>query len=113
MLGTPSLLAAIVRLVSLAVCLAALGCTGMSGANSRPGSPDGGGGNLPPDAGPADADQCPGSCDDSDPCTTDTRDGVTCPWVCVHGRIEAPSDGDGCCPTGANIHSDDDCPAGC
>jgi cysteine-rich repeat protein len=60
------------------------------------------------------AGACPlASCSDGDACTTDTASGVGCQLECVHGAITAPVAGDGCCPPGADINSDADCPAGC
>jgi len=56
---------------------------------------------------------CPTSCDDSDPCTTDTLVGDgTCEAHCTNDEI-ACTDGDGCCPTGCNNNTDDDCAAVC
>ena len=57
---------------------------------------------------------CPDpSCADGDSCTTDSASGVACQLQCVHGTIALPVPGDGCCPEGANILTDSDCPAGC
>lgn len=57
---------------------------------------------------------CPAAnCNDGMSCTTDTASGVACQLQCVHGDITAPAAGDGCCPPGADINSDSDCPAGC
>ena len=96
-------------IVGLAVGVACAN-PGDPGNGARADAAPGGDGAGSPDS---DDPSCPGTCDDGDPCTTDTRDGDSCPRVCVHGPIEAPGDGDGCCPAGANVHSDDDCPAGC
>src|SRR5262249_30430633 len=52
---------------------------------------------------------CPTSCDDGDPCTTDTLSGSGCDAVCVHGPIEACTNGDGCCPHGCTSGNDNDC----
>jgi cysteine-rich repeat protein len=56
---------------------------------------------------------CPATCDDSQACTTDVLDGSACTANCVHSAITSPSDGDGCCPAGANANNDDDCSANC
>ena len=59
-------------------------------------------------------DACPEtSCSDGDACTTDAVSGVACQLSCFHGPITAPVAGDGCCPAGADVNSDADCPAGC
>ena len=56
---------------------------------------------------------CPTSCDDSMVCTTDTLVGAgTCTASCTN-TILPPTHGDGCCPPGANVASDDDCPIRC
>ena len=59
--------------------------------------------------------RCPTSCDDADPCSTDTREGSpgTCNVACKHTRITTPSSGDGCCPVGANANNDKDCSPRC
>ncbi len=59
------------------------------------------------------AGACPISCDDGDPCTTDTLGGATCLAVCSHGAITGFVDGDGCCPAGGDATVDADCPAVC
>jgi cysteine-rich repeat protein len=56
---------------------------------------------------------CPTDCDDADACTTDALSGDGCSVECVHGDITAVMDGDGCCPTGADSTTDDDCTATC
>ena len=58
---------------------------------------------------------CPSSCDDLDPCTTDTRTGsaATCSAVCSHGAITDSVDGDGCCLPGKTEADDSDCKIEC
>jgi cysteine-rich repeat protein len=59
------------------------------------------------------ADACPTSCDDGMVCTTDALVGAgTCTASCTHALLP-PMNGDGCCPAGATIGTDDDCPARC
>jgi cysteine-rich repeat protein len=54
---------------------------------------------------------CPTSCDDGNPCTKDIQTGTPqqCNVVCTNMPITAPVRGDGCCPPGANVSTDDDC----
>jgi len=59
------------------------------------------------------AGACPTSCDDSQACTTDVLDGSGCKAACVTSPITGAADGDGCCPSGANANTDDDCAAMC
>lgn len=58
---------------------------------------------------------CAGSCDDGDPCTTDSMvgDPSACSVVCMHTPIKSARGGDGCCPFGANIGNDSDCQPKC
>ncbi|MFC1482450.1 DUF4215 domain-containing protein [Myxococcota bacterium] len=58
---------------------------------------------------------CPTSCDDGDPCTTDQLfgDAVTCDASCLNEPIVACQHGDGCCPPGCDALQDDDCPPVC
>lgn len=56
---------------------------------------------------------CPTSCDDGQACTTDVLDGSACTANCVSSPITAATDGDGCCPSGANANTDNDCTAAC
>ncbi len=56
---------------------------------------------------------CPDDCDDGLACTTDQLTGEACLRSCSHGDITATDPGDGCCPAGANVNNDSDCPAGC
>lgn len=56
------------------------------------------------------AGACPTTCNDADACTTDTlANAGTCKAVCTYPAITAPTNGDGCCPAGANANNDDDC----
>ena len=59
-----------------------------------------------------DGSDCPASCDDGDPCTTDVRTGspAQCNVVCSNRPITAPQSGDGCCPARATNATDSDCP---
>lgn len=53
---------------------------------------------------------CPASCDDGDACTCDNLlNAGTCTARCEFTPITTPSDGDGCCPPGANANNDNDC----
>jgi cysteine-rich repeat protein len=56
---------------------------------------------------------CPEDCNDGNACTTDQLTGEDCLRACSHGAITATDPGDGCCPSGADINTDSDCPAGC
>jgi cysteine-rich repeat protein len=57
---------------------------------------------------------CPTTCDDGIACTADVlAGGGTCDAACTSTPIVTPADGDGCCPTGATIGTDDDCAAAC
>lgn len=57
---------------------------------------------------------CPTSCSDGISCTSDVLTGAgTCAATCSYPAITAPVDGDQCCPTGANIGNDSDCPVVC
>jgi hypothetical protein len=57
---------------------------------------------------------CPTACSDDLDCTEDRLVGAgTCGARCTFSEITEPSDGDGCCPTGANSGNDTDCPPGC
>ena len=57
---------------------------------------------------------CPTACDDGVACTADVLAGAgTCDAACSSTPISTPANGDGCCPTGATIGTDDDCAAAC
>ena len=56
---------------------------------------------------------CPTTCDDGMACTTDVMSGSECQVACINTPITLPTDGDGCCPTGANANNDNDCSATC
>ncbi|MBN8615314.1 MAG: DUF4215 domain-containing protein [Deltaproteobacteria bacterium] len=59
------------------------------------------------------AGACPASCDDGMVCTSDTLVGAgTCTASCTYS-LRTPMAGDGCCPPGATIGTDADCPARC
>ena len=55
---------------------------------------------------------CPASCDDSNPCTTDTRTGSPdqCNVECRHTAITVCASGDSCCAAGCKNPGDLDCP---
>lgn len=60
--------------------------------------------------------RCPtmASCNDGMACTADSLiGGGTCMAACRNTPITTPMAGDGCCPPGATIGSDSDCPARC
>ncbi|MCA9672051.1 MAG: VWA domain-containing protein [Myxococcales bacterium] len=59
------------------------------------------------------AGSCPTSCNDNNPCTSDSLGGGACNAACVYTPITKPQSGDGCCPPGANSGNDNDCPPGC
>lgn len=58
---------------------------------------------------------CPASCDDRDPCTKDTKTGQPnqCNVECENTPITKVASGDKCCPPGASLKDDPDCPAKC
>ena len=57
---------------------------------------------------------CPTDCDDSDACPGDVLvDGSSCQATCTFGPITVPTEGDGCCPSGANHNTDSDCAPFC
>jgi cysteine-rich repeat protein len=62
---------------------------------------------------PSGAGACPKSCDDNVACTDDVLSGSGCTTECLHSDITARVDGDGCCPTGADATSDNDCTSIC
>jgi cysteine-rich repeat protein len=63
---------------------------------------------------PSGAGACPTACSDGAACTSDTLVGAgTCTAACSFPTITTPTNGDGCCPTGANNTDDDDCAPSC
>jgi cysteine-rich repeat protein len=56
---------------------------------------------------------CPSTCTDGIACTSDVLVGTACTAMCTHPAITTPTNGDGCCPTGATIGNDSDCAARC
>lgn len=57
---------------------------------------------------------CPTSCNDNQACTTNRLDGAgTCLAACSFPPITAPTNGDACCPSGANANNDNDCEPAC
>lgn len=64
--------------------------------------------------GVGDAGACPKSCDDGLACTKDAvQDAATCAATCTFTPITTCVSGDGCCPSGCNASSDDDCSKDC
>ena len=62
----------------------------------------------------AGAGACPTTCNDAQSCTTDVlMNPNTCDAVCSNTAITLPINNDGCCPTGANSGTDNDCLASC
>jgi hypothetical protein len=61
------------------------------------------------------AGSCPRSCDDGSSCTIDSLTGsaANCTAACGHQAITQCRSGDGCCPSGCNAVSDNDCSASC
>lgn len=64
---------------------------------------------------PRSSTPCPTSCDDRNPCTTDSLEGDVgdCTARCVNTPITRARSGDGCCPEGATQDRDSDCPQIC
>ncbi len=58
---------------------------------------------------------CPTSCDDGEPCTTDSMVGsaATCNLQCYNDLVFFCSSGDGCCAAGCNQATDSDCSSVC
>jgi len=57
---------------------------------------------------------CPTDCTTGDPCVAGTLVEAGACWAtCQNTTITYPTDGDGCCPAGANAVSDDDCAPVC
>ncbi|MBL0214467.1 MAG: DUF4215 domain-containing protein [Myxococcales bacterium] len=56
---------------------------------------------------------CPTACNDNDACTADVLSGSECTATCLSSVITTATDGDGCCPAGANANTDSDCTAMC
>jgi len=56
---------------------------------------------------------CPTMCNDGMACTTDAVTGSMCQQACGTTPITMPVNGDGCCPPGETIGTDNDCVAGC
>jgi cysteine-rich repeat protein len=53
---------------------------------------------------------CPTSCNDNNACTTNVLNNAgTCRATCTFPPITTPTNGDGCCPAGANANNDNDC----
>ncbi len=62
---------------------------------------------------PGNPGACPTACDDGDACTADALvNGGTCLDDCAETPIGAGPD-DGCCPAGADLGDDPDCPPAC
>jgi len=63
----------------------------------------------------SDAQPCPTTCDDQDACSKDNLIGAAteCSANCTHMPVTAPANSDGCCPSGANAKTDNDCMPKC
>ena len=84
-------------------------CTASCGDGAKTGSE-----NCDTAIAPGDAGSCPTSCNDNISCTADSLvNGGTCNAACAFDPITAPANGDSCCPAGANIGNDNDCPVRC
>lgn len=60
------------------------------------------------------AGSCPMTCTDADVCTSNVlSNGGTCTAACTFPAITTPTNGDGCCPSGANANNDNDCQPTC
>lgn len=60
-------------------------------------------------------ESCDSTCNDGNACTTDelTGSAANCNLACSHNSITSCASGDGCCPTGCDATSDDDCSGTC
>jgi len=60
-------------------------------------------------------DTCPTSCDDGNACTTDSMTGsaANCNAACSNIKVTTCVSDDGCCPTGCDAASDNDCSLTC
>ena len=87
-------LAALMALLSLPSAVACSGAVGPSASPERDASEPvcGNGVVEPPEL--CDGD-CPTSCDDGDPCTTDSLVGSGCDRQCIHTRVTACAPDDG------------------
>jgi MYXO-CTERM domain-containing protein len=56
---------------------------------------------------------CSFSCNDSNPCTNDSKIDKGCSSSCYHVAVTTPTNGDGCCPPGASSATDSDCAPSC
>src|SRR5579884_4083130 len=99
------------------------GTGGMSGSGGSGGNGGGTCGNGQLDPGEAcdpgiaagQSGACPSSCDDGDPCSTDTMIGraADCTAACAHQMITQCGPQDGCCATGCSAATDPDCSPAC
>lgn len=118
--GSPATCDARCATTEISECLAADGCCpmGCDFGSDTDCSPSCGDGELTP------PEKCePGSteypcpsvrdCDDRDSCTADRVIGSECSAACANTPITQPTNGDRCCPPGANSTTDDDCEAEC
>lgn len=64
---------------------------------------------------PSEPGACPLLCPNLDPCTPQRVSGsaLSCDAECVPAPITRARNGDGCCPSGANANTDDDCASAC
>jgi hypothetical protein len=79
-------------------------------ADSDCSAPDCGNGQLDPGE-TCDGD-CPATCEDADPCTSDALLGsaLNCDAHCTYAPVLQCASGDGCCPAGCEPADDTDCP---
>ena len=106
------------RMESIVQCVSGDGCcpAGCSRASDSDCSPSCGDGVVSLSAGelcePRSTTQpCPTTCDDKNSCTLDflTGSASNCNAACTEIPVLLPSNGDGCCPLGANANTDRDC----
>ena len=102
---------------AISTCAPGDGCcpTGCSAANDSDCSASCGNGILEGGETCDPPGSCPTSCDDGNTCTLDqlTGSAQTCNATCSHSAISTCVSGDGCCPTGCNSTTDQDCSASC
>ena len=86
------------------------GCTGANDSDCGSSAVCGDGKVEPPETCDPPS-SCPTSCDDADACTQDTLNGsaTNCTASCSHTSVTSCASGDGCCPAGCDIQSDQDC----
>lgn len=102
---------------AITACVGGDGCcpVGCDATNDNDCSPVCGNGVVEPGEHCDPPGSCPTDCDDQNPCTNDTLEGeaATCTARCVHAPVTQCQNGDGCCPSGCDATSDNDCSASC